>query len=97
MNVRHRVNLFTGGRISLHAGGVSVVSQSGFLLRSTLAAGQQRQHQTAVGVLPRHELAVGEAEGESRDPCDSHRRFLRLDKDEGVDARAPSTLRDFVT
>ena len=43
MNVRERVNLFTGGRIALHAGPVSVVSQSGFLLRSTLAAGQQRQ------------------------------------------------------
>jgi len=43
MNVRERVNLFTGGRITLHAGPVSVVSQSGFLLRSTLAAGQQRQ------------------------------------------------------
>jgi acyl-CoA synthetase (NDP forming) len=43
MNVRERVNLFTGGRITLHAGPVAVVSQSGFLLRSTLAAGQQRQ------------------------------------------------------
>ncbi len=36
-------NLFTGGRISLAAGPVAVVSQSGFLLRSCLAAGQQRQ------------------------------------------------------
>jgi acyl-CoA synthetase (NDP forming) len=43
MNVRERINLFTGGRITLHAGPVSVVSQSGFLLRSALAAGQQRQ------------------------------------------------------
>jgi acetate---CoA ligase (ADP-forming) len=43
MNVGLGANLFTGGRISLAAGGVAVVSQSGFLLRSTLAAGQQRQ------------------------------------------------------
>ncbi|HEX5587121.1 MAG TPA: acetate--CoA ligase family protein [Acidimicrobiia bacterium] len=43
MNVGLGANLFTGGRISLAPGGVAVVSQSGFLLRSTLAAGQQRQ------------------------------------------------------
>ena len=43
MNVPLGANLFTGGRIALHAGGVAVVSQSGFLLRSALAAGQQRQ------------------------------------------------------
>ena len=43
MNVGLGVNLFTGGRISLRSGGVAVVSQSGFLLRSALAAGQQRQ------------------------------------------------------
>jgi acetate---CoA ligase (ADP-forming) len=43
MNVRTRANLFTGGRISLRPGPVAVVSQSGFLLRSCLAAGQQRQ------------------------------------------------------
>jgi acetate---CoA ligase (ADP-forming) len=43
MNVPLRVNLFTGGRITLAPGGLAVVSQSGFLLRSTLAAGQQRQ------------------------------------------------------
>jgi acetate---CoA ligase (ADP-forming) len=43
MNVALHANLFTGGRIDLASGGVAVVSQSGFLLRSTLAAGQQRQ------------------------------------------------------
>jgi acyl-CoA synthetase (NDP forming) len=43
MNARTKANLFTGGRISLRPGGVAVVSQSGFLLRSCLAAGQQRQ------------------------------------------------------
>jgi acyl-CoA synthetase (NDP forming) len=42
MNVPLRVNLFTGGRIGLLPGGLAVVSQSGFLLRSALAAGQQR-------------------------------------------------------
>ncbi len=43
MNVPRRVNLFTGGRIALEPGPVAVVSQSGFLLRSALAAGQQRR------------------------------------------------------
>ena len=43
LNVPLGANLFTGGRIALHPGGVAVVSQSGFLLRSALAAGQQRQ------------------------------------------------------
>ncbi|HUZ08760.1 MAG TPA: acetate--CoA ligase family protein [Acidimicrobiales bacterium] len=43
MNVPLRVNLFTGGRIALEPGGLAVISQSGFLLRSTLAAGQQRR------------------------------------------------------
>ena len=43
LNARTGANLFTGGRISLRPGPVAVVSQSGFLLRSCLAAGQQRQ------------------------------------------------------
>jgi acyl-CoA synthetase (NDP forming) len=43
INARTRANLFTGGRISLTGGCVAVISQSGFLLRSCLAAGQQRQ------------------------------------------------------
>ena len=59
MNVRRRVNLFTGGRISLHTGGVAVVSQSGFLLRSTLAAGQQRQLGFGIAVSSGNEAVTG--------------------------------------
>jgi acyl-CoA synthetase (NDP forming) len=49
-NVPLGVNLFTGGRLDLAAGGVSVVSQSGFLTRSALAAAQQRRLGVAIGV-----------------------------------------------
>ena len=59
MNVRTRANLFTGGRITLHTGGVSVVSQSGFLLRSTLAAGQQRQLGFGIAVSSGNEAVTG--------------------------------------
>ena len=50
MNVPRRVNLFTGGRISLQPGSVAVVSQSGFMVRSSLAAGSQRQLGFSVAV-----------------------------------------------
>jgi acyl-CoA synthetase (NDP forming) len=49
-NVPLGVNLFTGGRLDLDAGGVSIVSQSGFLTRSALAAAQQRQLGVAIAV-----------------------------------------------
>jgi acetate---CoA ligase (ADP-forming) len=59
MNVQERVNLFTGGRIALHPGPVSVVSQSGFLLRSALAAGQQRQLGFGIAVSSGNEAVTG--------------------------------------
>jgi acyl-CoA synthetase (NDP forming) len=59
MNVRESVNLFTGGRIVLHRGPVSVVSQSGFLLRSALAAGAQRQLGFGVAVSSGNEAVTG--------------------------------------
>jgi acyl-CoA synthetase (NDP forming) len=49
-NVPLGVNLFTGGRLDLTPGGVSIVSQSGFLTRSALAAAKQRQLGVAIGV-----------------------------------------------
>lgn len=49
-NVNLGVNLFTGGRLDLLPGGLSVVSQSGFLSRSVLAAAAQRQLGVAIGV-----------------------------------------------
>jgi acyl-CoA synthetase (NDP forming) len=59
MNVGRRVNLFTGGRIALHDGPVAVVSQSGFLLRSVLAAGQQRQLGFGIAVSSGNEAVAG--------------------------------------
>jgi acetate---CoA ligase (ADP-forming) len=59
MNVRSSANLFTGGRISLKPGPVAVVSQSGFLLRSCLAAGQQRQLGFGVAVSSGNEAMCG--------------------------------------
>jgi len=49
-NVPLGVNLFTGGRLDLVPGGVSVVSQSGFLVRSALAAAAQRQLGVAIAI-----------------------------------------------
>jgi acyl-CoA synthetase (NDP forming) len=49
-NVPLGVNLFTGGRIDPPIGGVSIVSQSGFLMRSALAAALQRRLGIAIAV-----------------------------------------------
>src|SRR5271169_5040934 len=49
-NVPLGVNLFTGGRIDLVPGAVSIVSQSGFLMRSALAAAVQRRLGIAIAV-----------------------------------------------
>jgi acyl-CoA synthetase (NDP forming) len=49
-NVPLRVNLFTGGRIDPPPGGVSIVSQSGFLMRSAMAAADQRRLGVAISV-----------------------------------------------
>lgn len=44
------VNLFTGGRLELPAGGLAVVSQSGFLVRSALAAAAERRLGVSIAV-----------------------------------------------
>jgi len=49
-NVPLGVNLFTGGRIDPPAGRVSIISQSGFLMRSALAAAVQRRLGIAIAV-----------------------------------------------
>ncbi len=59
LNARTGANLFTGGRISLRPGPVAVVSQSGFLLRSCLAAGQQRHLGFGVAVSSGNEAVCG--------------------------------------
>jgi acyl-CoA synthetase (NDP forming) len=59
MNVPMRVNLFTGGRISLRPGPVAVVSQSGFLVRACLAAGQGRGLGFSTAVSSGNETVCG--------------------------------------
>jgi len=49
-NVPLGVNLFTGGRLDLRPGGVAVVSQSGFLVRSALAAAKERDLGVSIAV-----------------------------------------------
>ncbi len=49
-NVPLGANLFTGGRLDLTAGGVSIVSQSGFLVRAAMAAAADRQLGVRVAV-----------------------------------------------
>lgn len=62
MNVPRRVNLFTGGRIALDPGGVAVVSQSGFLVRSALSAGRERRLGFSVAVSSGNEAVCGLAD-----------------------------------
>jgi acetate---CoA ligase (ADP-forming) len=59
MNVPRRVNLFTGGRIALNPGPIAVVSQSGFLVRACLAAGQGRQLGYSIAVSSGNETVCG--------------------------------------
>jgi acyl-CoA synthetase (NDP forming) len=59
INARLPVNLFTGGRIRLLPGPVAVVSQSGFLVRSALAAAQRRQLGISVAVSSGNEAVCG--------------------------------------
>ncbi len=49
-NVPLGVNLFTGGPLDLRAGGIAVVSQSGFLMRSALAAARDRQLGVSIAI-----------------------------------------------
>jgi acyl-CoA synthetase (NDP forming) len=62
INARLPVNLFTGGRISLQPGPVAVVSQSGFLVRSALAAAQRRQLGISIAVSSGNEAVCGLAD-----------------------------------
>ncbi|MGE0794242.1 MAG: acetate--CoA ligase family protein [Acidimicrobiia bacterium] len=78
MNVGTGANLFTGGRIELRAGGVAVISQSGFLLRSCLAAGQQRQLAFGVAVSSGNEAVCGLADYVSHLADDPHTRVILL-------------------
>jgi acyl-CoA synthetase (NDP forming) len=59
INARLPVNMFTGGRIELLAGPVAVVSQSGFLVRSALAAAQRRELGVSIAVSSGNEAVCG--------------------------------------
>jgi acyl-CoA synthetase (NDP forming) len=78
MNVSTGANLFTGGRIELRSGGVAVISQSGFLLRSCLAAGQQRQLAFGVAVSSGNEAVCGLADYVSHLADDPDTRVILL-------------------
>ena len=78
MNVRTGANLFTGGRIALRPGGVALVSQSGFLLRSCLAAGQQRQLGFGVAVSSGNEAVCGLADYIAGFAADPHTQVICL-------------------
>lgn len=62
LNARQRVNMFTGGQIELLPGPVAVVSQSGFLVRSALAAAQHRQLGVSLAVSSGNEAVCGLAD-----------------------------------
>ena len=62
LNVRTKANLFTGGRITLDPGATAVISQSGFLLRSCLAAGLQRRLGFGVAISSGNEAVCGIAD-----------------------------------
>jgi acyl-CoA synthetase (NDP forming) len=61
-NVPLGVNLFTGGRIDPAPGGVSIVSQSGFLMRAALAAAVQRRLGVAIAVSSGNEAVCDMAD-----------------------------------
>ncbi len=61
-NVPLGVNLFTGGRMTLAAGSVAVVSQSGFLVRAALAAAKERQLGISLAISSGNEAVCGLAD-----------------------------------
>jgi acyl-CoA synthetase (NDP forming) len=61
-NVPEGVNLFTGGRMSLVAGAVAVISQSGFLVRSALSAAKERQLGISLAISSGNEAVCGLAD-----------------------------------
>ncbi len=77
-NVPLGVNLFTGGRLSLKPGGVSVVSQSGFLVRSALAAGAQRGLGIGIAISSGNEAVCDLADHLEALVDDEHTRVICL-------------------
>ncbi len=59
INAQAGINMFTGGAISPRAGGLAIVSQSGFLVRSALAAAGRRQLGVSIAVSSGNEAVCG--------------------------------------
>ena len=83
-NVRLGVNLFTGGRLELPVsgvatvGGVSVVSQSGFLVRSALAAAKERALGVSIAVSSGNEAVCDLADHVAVLAADPHTSVICL-------------------
>jgi acetate---CoA ligase (ADP-forming) len=77
-NVPLGVNLFTGGRLDLQPGGVAVVSQSGFLVRSALAAAKERMLGVSIAVSSGNEAVCDLADHVAVLAADEHTSVICL-------------------
>ncbi len=77
-NVPLGVNLFTGGRLDQPSGGVAIVSQSGFLVRSAMAAAGERRLGVSIAVSSGNEAACDLADYVSVLAADSQTNVICL-------------------
>jgi acetate---CoA ligase (ADP-forming) len=77
-NVPLGVNLFTGGRLDLKPGGVSIVSQSGFLVRSAMAAAKERMLGVSIAVSSGNEAVCDLADHVAVLAADEHTSVICL-------------------
>lgn len=77
-NVPLGVNLFTGGRLNLTSGGVAVVSQSGFLVRSAMAAAKERMLGISIAVSSGNEAVCDLADHVAVLAADEHTSVICL-------------------
>jgi acyl-CoA synthetase (NDP forming) len=77
-NVPAGANLFTGGRLDLRPGCLSVVSQSGFLVRAVMAAAQQRQLGIAIAISSGNEAVCDLADHVDALVADDATRVIAL-------------------
>jgi acetate---CoA ligase (ADP-forming) len=59
VNISNNVGLFTGTPVRLRSGGVSVVSQSGFLMRAAMVAAQERNLGMRLAISSGNEAVTG--------------------------------------
>jgi acyl-CoA synthetase (NDP forming) len=77
-NVPAGANLFTGGRLDLAPGCLSVVSQSGFLVRAAMAAAQQRQLGVSIAISSGNEAVCDLADHVDALVADDATRVITL-------------------